>query len=143
MRRTSDPFLISAGILSAVAALLHLGCIAFGAPWYRFLGAGEKMAQMALAGHWYPSVAALFIAAVLAVWSLYAFSGAGLVRRLPLLRLVLCVITGIYLIRGAAFPLLMPYFPGNGATFWVATSGICLAIGLVHLAGLRGAWRRL
>lgn len=143
MRRTSNPFLICAGILSALAALLHLGCIAFGAPWYRFVGAGEQMAQMASAGHWYPTVSALVIAGVLSVWSLYAFSGAGLVRRLPLLRVALCLVTGIYLIRGLAFPLLMPYFPGNSTLFWVTTSGICLTIGPIHLMGLRQAWPRL
>lgn len=142
MRRTSNPFLISAGILSGFAALLHLGCIAFGASWYRLLGAGERMAQMELAGHWYPPVAALVIAVVLSVWSLYALSGAGVIGRLPLLRLMLCVITGIYLARGAAFPLLMPYFPGNSAMFWATTSGICLAIGLIHWVGLRRAWPR-
>ena len=30
---------------------VHVGCIVFGAPWYRFFGAGEKMAQMADAGN--------------------------------------------------------------------------------------------
>ena len=143
MRRTSNPLLICAGILSALAALLHVGCIAFGAAWYRFLGAGEQMAQMALAGHWYPAAVALGFAAVLSIWSLYALSGAGVIARLPLLRLTLCVITAIYLIRGVVFPLLMPYFPGNSAMFWVTTSGICLTIGLIHLLGLRQAWPRL
>ena len=101
------------------------------------------MAQMALAGHWYPAAVALGFAAVLSIWSLYALSGAGVIARLPLLRLTLCVITAIYLIRGVVFPLLMPYFPGNSAMFWVTTSGICLTIGLIHLLGLRQAWPRL
>lgn len=143
MIRTFNPYLISAAILSALAALLHLGCIAFGAPWYRFLGAGEGMAQLAAAGHWYPDVAALVIAGMLSVWSLYALSGAGILPRLPLLRVGLCVITAIYLIRGAAFPLLMPYFPGNSAAFWATTSAICLVIGILYLLGLRRAWTRL
>src|SRR5687768_3965647 len=103
MRHRPNTFLVVGAALSAVAALLHLGCIAFGAPWYRFLGAGEQMAQMDLAGHWYPSVASLVIAAILLVWSLYALSGAGAMRRLPLTRLVLCAVTGIYLLRGVAF----------------------------------------
>ncbi|KKK66980.1 hypothetical protein LCGC14_2958640, partial [marine sediment metagenome] len=42
--------LIVAGTLSAIAAILHLGCIYFGAPWYRFFGAGEQMAQLAEQG---------------------------------------------------------------------------------------------
>ncbi|MGQ4584278.1 hypothetical protein [Lysobacter sp. F60174L2] len=37
-------------MLNAIAALLHVGCIIFGASWYRFFGAGERMAQLASAG---------------------------------------------------------------------------------------------
>ncbi|MGB4860371.1 MAG: hypothetical protein WBP11_13735 [Dokdonella sp.] len=51
MHKTFNHYLIAGGILSAIAALIHLGCIVFGAPWYRFFGAGERMAQMASAGH--------------------------------------------------------------------------------------------
>jgi hypothetical protein len=138
-----NPFLVAAGTLSALAALLHLGCIAFGAPWYRFLGAGERMAQMDLAGHWYPTVATLVIASVLMIWSLYAFSGAGVIRKLPLTRLALVCITGVYLLRGVAFAPLMPYFPDNSMTFWIVSSAICLGFGIVHLVGLRQVWSRL
>jgi hypothetical protein len=143
MSATRSPFLILGAGLSVFAAVLHLGCIAFGAPWYRLLGAGEGMAQMALVGHWYPTVVTLIIASMLLVWSLYALSGAGLVRRLPLLRLALIVITGVYVFRGVAFPLLMPHFPGNSMTFWYISSAICLLVGVVHVVGLRQAWPHL
>ncbi|GGA77518.1 hypothetical protein GCM10011521_14780 [Arenimonas soli] len=143
LRRRPNPFLLAGGILSALAAVAHLGCIVFGAPWYRFLGAGEQMAQMDLAGHWYPTVVTLVIAGMLFTWSAYALSGAGIIRRLPLLRFVLCLVTGIYLVRGLGFYFLMPYFPGNSPTFWAVSSGICLVIGLVHLVGLRQTWSRI
>ena len=135
--------LIVAAALSAIAGLVHLGCIVFGAPWYRFFGAGEGMARLAEAGHWYPTVFASVIAAVLFTWSLYALSGAGVIRRLPLLKLGLCLITAIYMVRGIGFAAIMPLFPGNSAVFWLTSSGICLAIGLVHFAGLRQVWVRL
>lgn len=142
MERTPNRFLVAGAAMSALAALLHLGCIVFGAPWYRFLGAGEHMAQMHIAGHWYPTVATLVISGVLLAWSAFALSGAGLIRRLPLTRLALSAITGIYLLRGVAFTPLMAYFPGNSATFWFWSSSICFAIGAVHLIGLRQVWRR-
>lgn len=141
--RRVDRTLIAAGALSALAAFAHLGCIAFGAPWYRALGAGEPMARAAAAGHLYPTLLTLAIAAVLAVWSLYAFSAAGAVRRLPLLRTALCAITAVYLARGLAVAPVMAAFPGRSAAFWWWSSGICLAIGLVHLAGLIQAWPSL
>jgi hypothetical protein len=143
MQRIRSKFLVVGALLSALAALLHLGCIVFGAPWYRFLGAGEQMAQLDLAGHWYPTVATLVISAILLAWSAYALSGAGVIRKLPLTRLALCAITAVYLVRGVAFAPLMAYFPGNSATFWFWSSAICLGFGVVHLIGLRQVWGRL
>ena len=137
------PFLIAGAGMSAAAALAHLGCIAFGAPWYRFFGAGEQMARMAELGLWQPTVATLVIASALLVWSLYALSGAGLVRRLPLLRTVLMAITAVYLARGFGFLAMPAWFPGRRDAFWLWSSGICLLIGVVHLVGMVQAWPRL
>ena len=136
----SNPFLVSGAALSAVAALLHVGCIIFGASWYRFFGAGERMAQMAAAGRWRPTLITSGIVLVLATWSFYALSGAGVVPRLPLVRTALCIITGIYLLRGVAG---FPVAASSGSTFWWWSSAICLTIGLVHLIGTRQAWAQL
>jgi hypothetical protein len=143
MRGNRNIFLIIGAALSALAALLHVGCILFGASWYRFFGAGERMARMAAAGHWYPTVITLGIVAILSCWSLYALSGAGVVRRLPLVRPALCIIAGIYMLRAVAFAPFHRYFPGNSAAFWLWSSAICFMIGLVHLVGLWQAWPRL
>ena len=143
MHSQPNSYLVAGGTLSALAALLHLGCIAFGASWYRFFGAGEQMAQLALSGSSYPAVMATVIALVLFTWALLAFSGAGLVGKLPLLRTGLSLITAIYLVRGAAVLPLMAHVPGRSETFWWWSSAICLAIGLIHLIGLRQVWGRL
>lgn len=143
MNSPDSLYLIVGAALSAIAALLHLAAIAFGASWYRFLGAGERMAQMASAGRLYPTVVTLAIAAVLLVWSLYALSGAGVIGRLPFLRPALCAITGIYLLRAVAFLPLMRLIPGNSLRFWLVSSAICLVFGVVHLIGVRLAWADL
>lgn len=138
-RRSAPPnrFLLAAAALDGIGALLHLACIPLGGPAYRALGAGERMAQLADAGHPYPTIIAAAIASVLTVWALYALSGAGVIRRLPLLRPVLCAIAAVFLLRGIGFVMLMPYFPGNSMTFWIASSAVCLVSGLVHAAGVR------
>ena len=141
MEDTRNAFLIAGALLSALAAALHVGCIVFGAPWYRFFGAGERMAQMAIAGNWYPTVVTAAIAFVLAMWSQYALSGAGVIRALPLLRLALCGITAIYLLRGLVIVPLVVL--GKSTPFWWWSSMICLLIGSVHLAGLSQVWARL
>lgn len=135
----NKPLILSA-ILSAIAALLHIGCIIFGAPWYRFFGAGEEMAQMAEAGSLQPTIITSFITIILGIWSLYALSGAGVIRKLPLLRTGLCVITAIYLIRGTAFIPLVSYIPAESFLFTIVSSGICFFYGAIHFIGLRQVW---
>lgn len=135
--------LIAGAVLSALAALLHVGCIVYGAPWYRFFGAGEHMARMAEAGHWRPTIITSAIALVLALWALYALSGAQVIRPLPLLRPALCVITGVYMLRGLAVVPVALFMPARNTTFLWWSSLMCLAFGIVHFVGLRQAWTRL
>lgn len=143
MPPTKNKFLIAAAICMVLAALAHIGCIIFGADWYRFFGAGEQMAQMAEAGHWYPAVVTSVIVIFLVIWSLYALSAAGVIRRFPLLRLALCLIAGIFLIRGISFVVLMPMFPENSVMFWLVSSGICLFIGILYAVGTYQCWVEL
>lgn len=138
-----NSFLIAAAIFSGVAALLHLGCIIFGGDWYRFFGAGEQMAQLAEAGHMYPTIVTSLLVTLLTVRSLYALSGAGLMLRLPFLRLGLCTIAAIYLLRGIAFIPLMPTFPENSLTFWILSSAICFIFGLTYAIGIKQSWAYL
>lgn len=140
MKGAINPYLFAAGVLSALAALLHLGCIVFGAPWYRALGAGERMAQLVESGSSHPVKVTLVIALVLLLWAAYAFSAAGLIPRLPLLRPALCAIAAVYLARGIFGFLLVPYFPGNSLMFWLVSCAICFVIGVLHAIGLRQVW---
>lgn len=138
-----NKFLIAAALSSAIAALAHVGCIIFGGDWYRFFGAGEQMARMAEAGHWYPTVLTSGIVVVLTIWSLYGLSGAGVIKRLPFLRLVLCLIAGIFLMRSMFFIAILPMFPGNSLTFWLVSSSICLVIGILYAVGTYQRWPEL
>ena len=136
-------FLIIAGTLSAIAALLHVGCIYFGAPWYHLFGAGERMVTLAEQGSIIPAIMTSGIVVVLSVWSLYAFSAAGIIFQLPLVRPALVVITSIYLARATAGFFLIASPMGRSPEFWVWSSTICLAIGIVHLIGLKQQWSTL
>lgn len=136
-------WLLVGGILSGIASLLHLGCIIGGPAWYRFFGAGERMARLAERGSLEPPLVTLAIATVLAIWSAYALSGAGLIPRLPLLRLGLMTICAIYLLRAAALPVMLAYMPGRSSTFLVVSSIVVLIYGIVHLIGLVKGWAQL
>ncbi len=135
--------LILGAVLSTLAALLHVGCIVFGAPWYRFFGAGEEMARMVEAGSWRPTIITSGITVVLLIWALYALSGAQVIGRLPLLRVGLCVITAVYLVRGLAVVPVVIWMPGQNTAFLWWSSAICLVFGVTHALGLWKAWDRL
>ena len=142
--RTGNPWLLAGGIASLAAALTHLACIAGGPDWYRWLGAGERMARASERGAWHPALITCGIAGVLAVWAAYAFSGAGAIARLPLLRVALLGITAVYLLRGAALfqPSLLRR-PDLSPEFLTWSSIIVLAIGLVHAIGIWRGWNDL
>lgn len=135
--------LIVGASLSAAAAAAHLACIFIGAPAYRFMGAGQRMARAAEAGKLRPTLVTSAITGVLLLWSAYALSGAGVIEALPLSRLALPLISSVYLVRAVAFPLLKPAFPENSNTFWLVSSGISGLIGLVHAYGTFSLWRTL
>ena len=141
-------FLQVAGLLSFAAAALHIAVILGGSSWYRFFGAGERMAQMAEKGSLQPALITFSISIVLAIWGAYAWSGAGILPKLPLLKIVLIAITSIYLLRGVAgvvAPLVSshPQITQNSTNFWVWSSIICLIFGLVHLKGIVSEWASL
>ena len=138
-----NPFLIVGGVLSAAASLLHLAVIAGGPSWYRFFGAGEELARMAEQGSLTPALMTLGIAAVLAIWAAYAFAGAGLIRRLPLMRTALVLISAVYLLRGLV---LIPAFvvnPGGVPPFVLWSSLIVLVYGVAYAVGTWVAWPSL
>lgn len=128
----SSVFIVAA-ILDMTAALLHVGCILGGPSWYRFFGAGERIAQMAEKRHIWPTVLTAGIATVLAMWGLYFLSLGGFIPALPFLTEVAWLVTVVYLIRGL-YPLLAAPFVALFRTpFMQISSAICLIYGGVHL----------
>ena len=132
-------------MLSLVAAVAHVFIIFGGPKWYRFFGAGEKMAVMAENKSGKPTLITAGIAIVLVLWATYAWSGAGVVPRMPFLKLGLVLITGVYLVRGVA-GLIVPHvsdhpaIKANSKSFWLWSSVICTVVGAMHLLGLIKMW---
>jgi len=135
MRDFGPSILIAAGVLSVCAGLAHIACILIGARAYRFMGAGERMARAVESGSHSPAVVTSLIAATLFLWGAYALSAAGLFIPLPFTGAVLAAVALLLVVRAMAFPLLRPAFPENSTTFWLASSAICLVMGLLFAAG--------
>src|SRR5688500_18418863 len=138
----SSRFLLFGGLLTGVVALLHIAIVPGGPAWYRFFGAGERMAQLAARGSSYPAIVTATIAAILSVFTLYALSGAGVIRRLPFLRLALFLIAAIFLARGIlGVPVVLfvddPYTLQlrDRMTFMIVSSAVSALLGLCYAVG--------
>ena len=138
-----NPILVAGGVLSALASLLHLAVIVGGPSWYRFFGAGEDMARLAERGSVAPTLVTIGIASVLAVWAAYAFSGAGLIMRLPLIRTALVLISAVYLLRGLILIPVLVANPGGVQPFVLWSSLIVLVYGVAYAVGTWIAWPAL
>lgn len=149
-RTRAEEALIAGGVGVLLGALLHVGVLTGGPDWIAFVGAPASIIQSARDGTWLARAGALGVAALLTVWALYAFSGAGVIRRLPLLRTVLAAIAVIFLLRG----LVIVPFLGRvnwrhpidlsivSSSFFILGLGAAYALGAVALlkrqAGAKG-----
>ncbi|MBI3539322.1 MAG: hypothetical protein HY076_03510 [Candidatus Eisenbacteria bacterium] len=132
--------------MSAGVALVHLASIAIGAPAYRYLGVGEIIADLARRGSPLVAMVSAVLGLVSAMFALYALSGAGVLRPLPLLRTGLVAIGLGHALSGAiGIPQILqlgaetrpPAF--RSAVF----SGVNLTIGLLYLIGVARRWKAL
>ena len=135
-----------AGAASAVLAVLHLAVIVAGPPGYRYFGAPDECSSLTEAGSRAPAVLTAAFAVIFGIWAIYGFGGARRIRRPPLVRLGLVLISAVYLLRGlSAVPeaLLLMRDPAAFPPRFVVFSLISLAIGVCYALGTRQAWRRL
>ena len=139
-------WLVAGSIFSFAVAILHIAIIFGGAPAYRYFGAGEEMAQMASSGSVLPALATLLIAVIFALWGLYALSGAGVIRHLPLLRTGLVFIASIYTLRGMGILPQVGWMISSPETVLpqdVVFSLVSLLAGIIYTVGTISAWKLL
>lgn len=107
---SSRSWLFAAAVGSFANSLLYLGVVVAGPQGYGFVGA-EDYAVMAAFGSREPAAVFTMTVVFFAVCGAYALSGAGLVRRLPVLRGALLFISVLYAARGLVVPvaLLVPF----------------------------------
>lgn len=118
--------------LDFLAAAMHVGIVLGGPAWYRFFGAGERMARMAERGHPWPTLITLAIAAALCGFGVYSMTAGGWFPTLPFPREALIAITALYALRAAAPLLLLPVMTSLRTPFMVGSSLICGVYAIAH-----------
>jgi hypothetical protein len=136
--------LILAGVLSFCAAVFQ-AVIAFVPAWSAAFGAGDALVSNPLL----LLILGLLVSLLLLVFGLYGLSGAGLIRRLPLLRLGLLVIGLLYSLVGINFVFqalaLLGILPSTGPIpiYQLLISFGAFVAALAYLIGLAVSWKRL
>jgi len=141
--QTRNVMLIVGGCFSLVFAVFQASGIWWSPEAVKYLGGP---AEMCASNRPLYAVLCVVVAAGAAAFGFYALSGAGAIRRLPLLRTVLAGITSIYLLRGLLlFPQALAYHrtPKLVPIRFLFMSAIALAVGLVHLAGVVQLFNRI
>ena len=142
--KLSNYLLILGGLLCFGFAVFQIA-IGIVPEWSAYWGAGDELTsnRPLLLG------ASLVVTLLCVVAGLYALSGAGLIRRLPLLRTGLMVIGIICTLRGIGFVSLvltgLGVFPSTVPILTTAllSSFVFLLMGLCYLLGLAFGWRSL
>ncbi len=142
--KTENYALLFAAILSFCAAVYQF-VISLVPKWSAFFGAGEDLTSKPLVLLLLGTVVAI----LLVIWGFYGLSGAGLVRRLPLLRLVIFLIGAVYIFRGLPILLkllelvkLLPPSGEMGLSGFLVFLGALIA-GLFYWAGLAIGWKQM
>ncbi len=144
MNKLARNYLIITGLAACAGSVLHIAILFGGPKWYAFFGAPKVLVEMARVGNVRAPISCLVIAALLAVLAAYAFSGAGVIRRLPLLRTGLALMASVLILRGVMFIPMILWHPGSLTricdcrsvdTFVILTSLLCLTMGIGYAAG--------
>ncbi|PPC78496.1 hypothetical protein C4K68_05470 [Pokkaliibacter plantistimulans] len=133
-------FLVAGGILSLVAAMANVAMLVGGPSCYRFFGASQRLVQLAERGHALPTLISAFVALLLMIWAGYAFSAAGMIERLPLMKFGLVLIAVVYIAR-AVLAMVAWLRSGEKAaigSYWAPS--LCLVFGVSYLVGAVQQW---
>lgn len=136
--------LITGGVINCLIGLLHLIIPFIGPSAYTYFGAGEVMVSLAASNPIIPGAITALLGLVFIIFGVYAFSGAGLIKRLPILHIGLAVIGGIFMIRGLIIPLDVFFFlTGKPSIRYAGFSLVALLVGFLYLWPTTHAWSSL
>ena len=127
--------LVLAALISVGTAIAHMSCIFFGPECFSAQMAPPQIIESARNGTWLAPVGTIFVSAIFLVVGLYALSGAGIIRKLPLLAIGIYTIATLCIIRGVLPLQLWMRHPDKVNSVVFYTGIIWLVTGLLFLFG--------
>ncbi len=93
-------FLVLAAIIAMGTGIAHISCIYFGPECYAVQMAPAQIIESARKGTYLAPLGTIFVSLIFFVIGLYALSGAGILRKLPLQKFTCYSIATLCIIRG-------------------------------------------
>ena len=126
--------LISAGIIASASAIWHLLCLWGGPSWFAFARAPQQIIDSAQQGTLLAPIGTIIVAGLMFLCTVFAFSAAGLIRKLPLVKPALMTIAMLCTLRGLiAIPV---FITATGLDLWqIIASMVWLYVGIGFIAG--------
>ena len=126
--------LISAGVIASASAIWHLLCIVGGPSWFAFARAPQQIIDSAQRGTLLAPIGTVIVASLMFSCTVFAFSAAGLIRKVPLLKSALITIATLSILRGL---IAIPTFATpTGLDIWqIVASTVWFYVGICFIAG--------
>lgn len=127
--------LMLGGYINILIAIAHVIGLFWAQQMFDYTGIGDKMRENAEIHPLLPYAMTVFVAAIFFIFGLYGLSGAGKMRKLPLLKTGIFAIAVIYLLRGGVGSVMNIFFELPFQWHHLLFSFCALAIGLLYFFG--------
>lgn len=123
------------GYINILIAIAHILCLYDAQYFFEITGVGGNMSRNAEIHPFLPYAMTILVAIIFFIFGLYGLSGAGKIRQLPLLKIGITIIAGIYLLRGLVGSVINIGFESSFQWHHLLFSICASGIGLLYLLG--------
>ena len=129
--------LISVAALALFTALSHMSCIVLGPECYRAQMAPEALIELSKSKPWRAAFETTLVSLLFVATAIFCLSGAGVIRKVPLLKPAIISISVICTLRGIATLPLSILFPEQVTPFSIIAGTLWFFAGTLCIAGYR------
>ena len=129
--------MVSVALVALGVVLAHMSCIWLGPDCFSIQRAPLSIIESSKNGTWLAPVGTTFISSLFLICSLYALSGAGIIKKLPLLKVGIYTIGAICLARGILVTPLLYSYPHLRSLFEISAAIVWFVCGALIIWGFR------
>ncbi len=128
------------GYINILIAIGHIVGLIWAEQMFEVTGIGKEMNGLAQTHSSLPYLLTIFVSIVFVIFGLYGLSAGDRFRKLPLLKLGIFTIAGIYIFRGLG-EIIVDTIQGTNSSAEMTYSVFALTIGLLFLFGGLKKWK--